>query len=51
MTHPKVFMISAAAASPETGISKMNPELNSVVLFGKSERKMEVGLPKIPIRW
>lgn len=38
----KVFMISAAAASPDTGISKMNPDLNSVVLFGKSERKMEL---------
>ena len=31
MTHPKVFMFS-----------KMNPDLNSVVLFGKSERKMEL---------
>mgnify|MGYP003082007687 CR=1 FL=1 len=31
MDHPKVFMFS-----------KMNPELNSVVLFGKSGRKMEL---------
>lgn len=31
MNHPKVFMFS-----------KMNPELNSIVLFGKAGRKMEL---------
>ena len=45
----KVFMISAAAASPGTGISKMNPDLNSVVLFGKSERKMELPINEVAV--
>ena len=38
MTHPKVFMFS-----------KMNQELNSVVLFGKSERKMELPINEVAV--
>lgn len=38
MTHPKVFMFS-----------KMNPDLNSVVLFGKSERKMELPINEVAV--
>lgn len=38
MTHPKVFMFP-----------KMNQELNSVVLFGKSERKMELPINEVAV--